>query len=430
VASPVELVVREVLEQRELAGVFRFAERELFLRCAGFLRRPARVERFLAGLGFVWREPGIAEGAPGVEIRTSGADLGLARILTGCRRKALAVAASHGGRRRRTPIVLPQIMRRSLREQPSCSPRRPIRFVAMDAGTWVALVAALLATVVAVAVPWATFRFAMRQDQVRWVREQRSELYVDMLAEAYAEQEWLKLETAPAEIQERARKSFTDMRLAPVERARLGARGAILGSRPVNRLFNQVSGEAFRLLMSSRIENNRDAIQMLVDLRLGGLIDELREAIRRELGADRVPLDAPGATVPTGNSNAGDGHPSPLRAPSRRGSPWLGASRGSATRRRWHGSADLPRGLPAVDAPLLVDDLLRDLLRDRGLRRLGAALSLGEILLCGGSVMPTGFGNFALFPVSARAAALHRGHLLVSAASGTAGSPGREAAPR
>ena len=139
----------------------------------------------------------------------------------------------------------------------------------MDAGTWVALFAALLATVVAVVVPWATFRFAMRQDQVRWVREQRSELYADMLAEAYAEQEWLKFETAPAETQERARKSFTDMRLARAERARLGARGSILGSRPVNRLFNQVSGEALRLLMSSRIENDPDAIQMLVDLRLG-----------------------------------------------------------------------------------------------------------------------------------------------------------------
>lgn len=171
----------------------------------------------------------------------------------------------------------------------------------MDAGTWVALFAALLATVVAVVVPWATFRFAMRQDHVRWVREQRAELYVDMLTEAYAEQEWLKLETASAQIQERARKSFTDKRLTPVERARLGAKGTILGSRPVNLLFNKVSGEAFRLLMSSRIENNPDAIQMLVDLQLGGLIDELRDAIRRELGTDRVPLDAPGATAPDGN---------------------------------------------------------------------------------------------------------------------------------
>lgn len=120
-----------------------------------------------------------------------------------------------------------------------------------------------------------------------------------MLAEAYAEQEWLRLETAPAEIQESARKSFTDKRLPPVERARLGARGAILGSLAVSQLFSQVNGEALRLLLSSRIENNPDAIQLLVDVRLGGLIDGLREAIRRELGADRVPLDGGPVTWPT-----------------------------------------------------------------------------------------------------------------------------------
>jgi hypothetical protein len=140
------------------------------------------------------------------------------------RRKAGRVTGARGDCSRRTAPVLPQIMPRSLRKRLSCSYPTPIRFVAMDAGTWVALAAALLATVVAVVVPWATFRFAMRQDQVRWVREQRSELYVDILVEAYAEQEWLKLETARESLQERARKSFTDKRLPPVERARLGAR--------------------------------------------------------------------------------------------------------------------------------------------------------------------------------------------------------------
>jgi hypothetical protein len=101
----------------------------------------------------------------------------------------------------------------------------------MDAGTWVALVAAFLATVVAVAVPWFTFRLALRQDHVHWIREQRSELYVDMLAEAYAEQEWLKLETAAPATQEMGRQFFVDKRLPPAERSRLGVRGTILGSR-------------------------------------------------------------------------------------------------------------------------------------------------------------------------------------------------------
>jgi hypothetical protein len=174
----------------------------------------------------------------------------------------------------------------------------------MDAGTWVALLASLLAATVAVVVPWAAFRFAMRQDHVRWVREQRADLYVDMLGETYAEMEWLKVETAPPGIQEAARKIFTDMRLPPTERARLGARGTILGSRPVNRLFNQVSGEAGRLLMSSRIGANPDAIQIQINVQLSGLIDELREAIRLELGSDRVPLDARGGAQPTSSPNS------------------------------------------------------------------------------------------------------------------------------
>jgi hypothetical protein len=169
----------------------------------------------------------------------------------------------------------------------------------MDAGTWVALVAALIAAIVAVAVPWFTFRFAMRQDHVRWIREQRAELYVDMLSEAHAEQEWLKLETADPATQERARQFFIDKRLSPAERARLGARGAILGSRAVNGRFNVVGAAAFRLLMASRIKNNPDAIQMLIDVQLSGLIDQLHEAVRRELGADRVPLSgAPEAGTP------------------------------------------------------------------------------------------------------------------------------------
>jgi hypothetical protein len=169
----------------------------------------------------------------------------------------------------------------------------PTRFDA-----WAAIIAATIAAVIAVVVPWVTFRLAMQQDHVRWIREQRSELYVDMLAEVYAEQEWLQLETAPKSIQERARETFTDTRLPRAERARLGARGSIIGSRPVNRLFNQVSAEAFNLLLASRTRHDPDGIQMLVRVRLSGLIDELRETVRRELGADRVPLDSPDATRP------------------------------------------------------------------------------------------------------------------------------------
>ena len=47
----------------------------------------------------------------------------------------------------------------------------------MDASTAVALIAALLAAIVAVIVPWATFRLALRQDNDRWTRKQGSELH-------------------------------------------------------------------------------------------------------------------------------------------------------------------------------------------------------------------------------------------------------------
>ena len=45
----------------------------------------------------------------------------------------------------------------------------------MNSATWVALVA----VAVAVTIPWLTFRLAMRQDHVRWIREQRTELWME-----------------------------------------------------------------------------------------------------------------------------------------------------------------------------------------------------------------------------------------------------------
>jgi hypothetical protein len=112
----------------------------------------------------------------------------------------------------------------------------------MHADTVVALVAAGLATIIAVVVPWLTFRLALRQDQARWLREQRAQLYADLLTEAYAEQEYLKYAIAADDVRERTRQHFVDLRLAPPERAQLGARGTIFGSRTVNQLFNRLRG--------------------------------------------------------------------------------------------------------------------------------------------------------------------------------------------
>jgi hypothetical protein len=60
--------------------------------------------------------------------------------------------------------------------------------------------------------------------------------------------------------------------------------------------------------MVSRIKSNPDAIQMLIDVQLSGLIDQLHEAIRHELGADRVSLSG----APEAGTRADDPHMSSL----------------------------------------------------------------------------------------------------------------------
>jgi hypothetical protein len=54
----------------------------------------------------------------------------------------------------------------------------------MQAATVVALVSAGPAAIIAVPVPWMTFRLALRQDQARWLCEQRAQLHVDLPTEA------------------------------------------------------------------------------------------------------------------------------------------------------------------------------------------------------------------------------------------------------
>jgi hypothetical protein len=159
----------------------------------------------------------------------------------------------------------------------------------VHADTVVALIAAGLAAIIAVVVPWMTFRLALRQDQARWLREQRAQLYVDLLTEAHAEQEYLDYAMADDETRERMRQYWTDLRLAPLERARLGARGTIFGSRTVNVLFNRMQSEgAWAMLKPPKDEGER----ITVRVRVAGTMDELQTAIRSELGADRIPLES------------------------------------------------------------------------------------------------------------------------------------------
>jgi hypothetical protein len=172
----------------------------------------------------------------------------------------------------------------------------------MDAATAAALVSAGLATIIAVTVPWMTFRLALRQDAIRWLREQRAQLYVDMLTEAQAEYAWLQYALADDTARERMAPHFQDLRLAPLERARLAARATVLGSRAVNRVFSRLMTEGGRALLNLN-QLDSEALQMLSRVQLGGIVDELEAAVRLELGADRIPL---GAAAPVGSQAQDD----------------------------------------------------------------------------------------------------------------------------
>jgi hypothetical protein len=86
------------------------------------------------------------------------------------------------------------------------------------------------------------------------------------------------------------RKYFVDLRLPPLERARLGARGTIFASRTVNRLFNRLQAEASTSLFITHPRHDGD--RLVARMRVGRALDELQAAIRRELGADTSPWSA------------------------------------------------------------------------------------------------------------------------------------------
>ena len=183
------------------------------------------------------------------------------------------------------------------RPDEDCSPSR-LRCGAMHAETVVALVSIIVGAIVPPQCPWMTFRFTVRQDQARWLREQRAQLYADLLSEAYAEQEWLQYTMADDEIRERMREHFTDIRLPPGERARRGARGTIFGSKTVNSLFTQLQGQGQLILLQSA---RRDEAQLLIRVKIGELHDQMQAHIRAELGADSVALDGGSSGSTTAN---------------------------------------------------------------------------------------------------------------------------------
>ena len=60
---------------------------------------------------------------------------------------------------------------------------------------WLGTLTSPAPSAVAIVVPWRTFRYALRRERRQWSREQRAQVYVDLLVEASveasAEQDWL-----------------------------------------------------------------------------------------------------------------------------------------------------------------------------------------------------------------------------------------------
>jgi hypothetical protein len=104
----------------------------------------------------------------------------------------------------------------------------------VETSTALALLSAGIAAIIAIVVPWLAFHLALRQDHTRWLREQRAEVCVDLLTEAYAEQQWLEFDMADDDTRQSWAAHFHDLRLPPLERARLGVRATMFASRTVN----------------------------------------------------------------------------------------------------------------------------------------------------------------------------------------------------
>lgn len=114
--------------------------------------------------------------------------------------------------------------------------------------------------VAVMAVPGVGFWLAIRQDSVRWHRERRADLYIDLLVEADAERKQMLVAFTRHEMAEIDRECaggadrfpsaveefdavtalHQDTHLGPLDRALLGARANAYASRKVIRLFNEL----------------------------------------------------------------------------------------------------------------------------------------------------------------------------------------------
>jgi hypothetical protein len=147
------------------------------------------------------------------------------------------------------------------------------------------VVPSAIAVIVAIFVPWFTFRFALKQSRIDRLHDQRAQLYVDLLTEAVAEKNYFEFDIADDEARERMKSYRTDLRLPPMARARLGSRGTIFASRKINGLFNKLQGVA---LMTTLVRPKNEGERIAARLAVLDAFNALEAQVRKEMGADEI----------------------------------------------------------------------------------------------------------------------------------------------
>jgi len=156
----------------------------------------------------------------------------------------------------------------------------------MDVQTGLTLLLSVIALLIALVIPAKTFRYALQQDELRRLWDRRADLYVDLLTEAMAEQKWFEWDIADDDGRERMAISYTDLRLPPLERARLSARANIFGSPTVNRAFNGVQSAMGKATLLSRPKDEGE--RAVARFAVGKAFDALQDQVRKEMGTDKL----------------------------------------------------------------------------------------------------------------------------------------------
>ncbi len=103
---------------------------------------------------------------------------------------------------------------------------------------------------------------------------------------AVAENEYIEYDIADDKTRKRMDAYRTDLRLPPLERARLGSRGTIFASRAVNRLFTKLQGVALNATLVSRPKNETE--RLAARMAVLDAFNALEAQVRKELGADEI----------------------------------------------------------------------------------------------------------------------------------------------